>query len=178
MDSLTNLLQQYSFESIFIFIILLVVAFKFISEAFEWLWGKIRKVSNKQYKEEHFDEKFSKLEKNINNHFQNSDQKMVELEERLNLQFNESKLRIQDIDNRLIVMEERQQEATRSYLIESYHKFCKELKIIDELSLQEIERRYLYYKTAGGDGFIDNLMEEIRNLPLAPLANQKEENND
>lgn len=28
-----------------------------------------------------------------------------------------------------------------------------------------MERRYLYYKTAGGNSFVDNLMDEVRNLP-------------
>lgn len=43
--------------------------------------------------------------------------------------------------------------------------FCYEVKAIDDLNLQSLERRYLYYKAAGGNSFIDGLMEEIRSLP-------------
>jgi hypothetical protein len=57
------------------------------------------------------------------------------------------------------------QENSRSFLIDAHHKFCYHYKKIDDLNLQSIERRYLYYKTAGGDTFIDHLMEEIRSLP-------------
>ena len=61
------------------------------------------------------------------------------------------------------------QENTRSYLIDAHHKFCYERKAIDELNLQSMERRYLYYKAAGGDSFIDGLMEEVRKLPRINL---------
>lgn len=57
------------------------------------------------------------------------------------------------------------QENARSELLDAHHKFCYQFHKIDDLSLQSLERRYLYYKTAGGDTFIDHLMEEIRALP-------------
>ena len=38
--------------------------------------------------------------------------------------------------------------------------------MIDEAALQDIERRYLYYKEAGGDTFIELQMEKLRSLPL------------
>jgi hypothetical protein len=62
-------------------------------------------------------------------------------------------------------MQERLQENARSDLIDAHHQFCYQYKQIDDLSLQSLERRYLYYKTAGGDTFIDHLMEEVRALP-------------
>ena len=70
-----------------------------------------------------------------------------------------------EIDAAIALVQERLQENTRSYLIEAHHKFCYEVHAIDDLSLQAMERRYLYYKTAGGDSFVDNLMDEVRALP-------------
>lgn len=69
------------------------------------------------------------------------------------------------LDRSLALVQERLQESARSDLLDAHHKFCYEFKKIDDLSLQSIERRYLYYKTAGGDTFIDHLMEEVRQLP-------------
>ena len=69
----------------------------------------------------------------------------------------------------MALVQERLQENTRSYLIDAHHKFCYEKRAIDDLSLQAMERRYLYYKTAGGNSFIDGLMDEVRNLPRINL---------
>ena len=63
------------------------------------------------------------------------------------------------------LVQERLQENTRSFLIDAHHRFCYEVKGIDDLNLQSLERRYMFYKTAGGDSFIDDLMDEIRELP-------------
>jgi hypothetical protein len=71
------------------------------------------------------------------------------------------------------LVHERLQENTRSFLIDSHHKFCNEIQGIDDQSLQSMERRYLYYKSAGGDSFIDTLMEEVRDLPRINYATIK-----
>lgn len=70
-----------------------------------------------------------------------------------------------NMDAAITLIQERLQENTRSYLIDAHHKFCYEMNAIDDLSLQAMERRYLYYKTAGGNSFVDNLMDEVRVLP-------------
>ena len=64
------------------------------------------------------------------------------------------------------MVQQRLQDSTRSYLIDKYHYYVQELGVIDEAALQDIERRYLYYKNSGGDSFIELRMEEIRNLPI------------
>ena len=75
----------------------------------------------------------------------------------------------EQVDTTLALVQERMQENSRSFLIDAHHKFCYKYNKIDDLNLQSIERRYLYYKTAGGDTFIDHLMEEIRSLPRVTL---------
>ena len=67
---------------------------------------------------------------------------------------------------------ERLQENSRSYIIDKHHYFCYEVKAIDDLNLQSLERRYLYYKAAGGNSYIDGLMEEIRDLPKVNLQDK------
>ena len=68
---------------------------------------------------------------------------------------------------------ERLQESTRNYIIDKHHYFCYQIKAIDDLSLQSLERRFLYYKAAGGNSFIDGLMEEIRELPRLNFQNEQ-----
>lgn len=67
---------------------------------------------------------------------------------------------------------ERLQENSRSYIIDKHHYFCYDVKAIDDLNLQSLERRYLYYKAAGGNSYIEGLMEEIRDLPKVNLQDR------
>ena len=159
MESLTTLLSQYSLESIIIFIVLLIVAFKFVSESVDWLWQKVKKqVTQKnceQGKIEEIDHYFQKIDKNF---------------DRIYKRFDSIDEQAEKTNERLSFIEERQQENTRSYLIDAHHKFCYEIKAIDDINLQSMERRYMYYKTQGGNSFIDELMEEVRKLPHVNLS--------
>ena len=44
--------------------------------------------------------------------------------------------------------------------------------MIDDIGLQSMERTYFYYKAAGGNTFIDTLMDEVRELPRPALENR------
>lgn len=70
---------------------------------------------------------------------------------------------------------DRLQENTRSYIIDKHHYFCYQIRAIDDMNLQSLERRYMYYKADGGNSFIDQLMEEIRQLPRVNLQHRIEE---
>lgn len=161
MDILTSLFSQYSIESIFLIIVMLGVSIKFIGELIEWFYTKIRKHFNHQNDKdkEHIE---------ITDGISSVDEKVSQL---LN--------NVGDLANRVKVLEEqgaitteRLQENSRSYIIDKHHYFCYEIKAIDDLNLQSLERRYLYYKAAGGNSYIDGLMEEIRDLPKVNLQDK------
>lgn len=162
MDALNQLFSQYSFESLWLLIILLAVAFKFVNELFEYFYERVKKFFNYQSKKDN-DKKdiinsLDGLRKNIEN-LQNS---IVTQSEAIKQLKDHEKLTL-----------ERLQENSRNYIIDKHHYFCYEVKAIDDLSLQSLERRYLYYKAAGGDSFIDGLMEDIRALPHIDLSNKR-----
>ena len=92
-------------------------------------------------------------------------QQITEEIQTLKNQNNLTHVRQQEMDEAIALIQERLQENTRSYLIDTHHRFCYEVHAIDDLNLQSMERRYLYYKTAGGNSFIDTLMDEVRALP-------------
>ena len=162
MDALNQLFSQYSFESLWLLIILLAVAFKFVNELFEYFYERSKRFFNYQSKKDN-DKKdiinsLNDLRKNIEN-LQNS---IVTQSEAIKQLKDHEKLTL-----------ERLQENSRNYIIDKHHYFCYEVKAIDDLSLQSLERRYLYYKAAGGDSFIDGLMEDIRALPRIDLSNKR-----
>ena len=150
MNDLTAFFEQYSIETIILFVVALLIVLKLLNELFDYFYNKIKK---------HFDEKQEEEKEN---------NKINEVFEQLNiisLQLDSINDRLNKIEKDQNLTHERLQESTRSYLIDSHHKFVYQIGAIDDLNLQSIERRYLYYKNGGGNSFIDNLIEEIRKLP-------------
>lgn len=141
MDAIEQLLSQ-GFGSVIITILLVLIAAKFIWELVDFFYKKIKKVSNNS------------------NEYEDALSTINEITDKLN-----------KMEDTLSLVQERLQENTRSYLIDAHHKYVYESQIIDDITLQSLERRYLYYKRAGGDSFIEKLMQEIRELPRSGIAN-------
>lgn len=186
MDALTTLLSQLSIEGIIIVIVLFAVAVKFLGELFEYLYNKLKKYFDiKDAKEEQHAEIMNKLnsleERSVrqeerSNHRQEQvdkmskqldeqDRKSADLKKTLENQTKE----ISSLKSQIGTLTERTQDSTRAYLIDKHHHFCYQTHGIDDMSLQDMERRFMYYKAAGGDTFIDGLMEEVRALPRLTL---------
>lgn len=168
MGSVENLFTQFSIESIILMILGIVVTFKFVSELWDWLYARIKKHFNiqteKQQQEEQDRKNLKKLENNLNIFMDKMYKKYDDLS---------------STASQLIEQQERTterlQENTRSFIIDKHHYFCYQVKAIDDLNLQSLERRYMYYKADRGDSFIDQLMEEIRQLPRVNLQHRLEE---
>lgn len=186
LDALTTLLSQLSIEGIIIVIVLFAVAVKFLGELFEYLYNKLKKYFDiKDAKEEQHAEIMNKLnsleERSVrqeerSNHRQEQvdkmskqldeqDRKSADLKKTLENQTKE----ISSLKSQIGTLTERTQDSTRAYLIDKHHHFCYQIHGIDDMSLQDMERRFMYYKAAGGDTFIDGLMEEVRALPRLTL---------
>ena len=155
MNAITELFTHLSGESIFLFIILIFVSVKYLAELFEWFYSKL-----KLYFTGIDDSKLEQKElydsiQDINNQIKNMDKKIDILQEKIN--------NVQDY----------LQDTTKAYIIDRHHYFSYITGAIDDMSLQDIERRYVYYKTNGGNSFIDTLVEEIRQLPRVTVEKLK-----
>jgi len=186
LDAITTLLSNFSVEGIILIIVLFAVAIKFLGELFEYLYNKIKKYFDiKDAKEERHEEVMNSLhilqedmkeqkersEKrqkqvdSIDNKLDQHYQDFIDLKSRIQNQTNE----ITNLNTRIKTLTERTQDSTRAYLIDKHHHFCYQIKAIDDMSLQDMERRFMYYKAAGGDTFIDGLMDQVRALPRLTL---------
>lgn len=154
MGEVTTLFTQYSVEELVLLIIIVLFVLRALNEVISYFYNKIK---------EHF---------GIENQKEERDREISE--SLLNMQAELGVLKEQNekihakqkaIESTIALVQERLQENTRSYLIDAHHKFCYEIKAIDDLSLQAMERRYLYYKTAQGNSFVDGLMDQVRQLP-------------
>ena len=157
-----QLLSQYSIETLVILVALLGFSIKAMSELWEWFYNK-------------FKEHFSFRTQRDQDH-----QQLIEQIKELSNGIKATQEEIQILKNNMVqfsdqmkITTERLQESTRNYIIDKHHYFCYQIKAIDDLSLQSLERRFLYYKAAGGNSFIDGLMEEIRELPRLNFQNEQ-----
>lgn len=158
MDVISGIFAQYSLESIILLMIGLGLSIKLVEELWEWFYNKARKYFNYQnQKDQKHGEIISELV-NLRQQIEGIQKNQTSFENNVN-----------DFDKRIMQLTERMQEDTRSFIIDKHHYFVYVVKAIDDLNLQSLERHYLYYKLAGGDSFIDGLMEEIRSLPRLSL---------
>lgn len=168
MGTLESLFAQYSIESIILILVAVAISFKFIGDLWDWFYNRVKKRFNIQSEQQQQDEKMheniEKLTKTIEDFSEKTDENFKTVNESIDtLKFKQERTT------------ERLQENTRSFIIDKHHYFCYKIKAIDDMNLQSLERRYMYYKADGGDSFIDQLMEEIRQLPRVNLQHKFDE---
>lgn len=186
MDNINTLFAQYSAVEIVVLLILIGTSIKFISELLDWFIKKARIYFNKEYSSEitqtnlieKIDEVSLKID-SLSNQISNLEQRVDKTEKSINSlkdkvhdlgnTVNKLDHQIKKTDENVKIVQERLQNQTKSRLIELHHKYMYEYQMIDDIGLQSMEREYLYYKAAGGNTFIDTLMEEVRALPRPTL---------
>lgn len=190
MDALVTLLSQFSIESIIITLVMFLAAVKVVGELLNWCYEKVKqhfnwktqednrhselmenfnelKVRNKQNEEENL--RRDKLIEKISNQLDEQDRKTADMVKTLTAQTNE----LTNLKDRVQTLTDRVQDSTKAYIIDKHHHFVYQVKAIDDMSLQELERRFVYYKAAGGNTFIDGLMEEVRDLPKVTVEQMR-----
>lgn len=177
MSVLTDLFSQLSIESLIILIVSIGLAFKFLSELWDWIYNRLKKhFSFRTQKDQEHEailssihdtrDAFESFEKNVSDKIEDLDCRFREHTSDMDEKFIE-------LTKRMSIATDRLQETTRSYIIDKHHLFCYDVGAIDDLSLQSLERHFLYYKAAGGNSFIDGLMEEVRDLPRLNYQNKE-----
>lgn len=153
MNIINELLSQYSLGELIILILSCGFGGKFVWDILSFYYDKIK---------EHFDiltEK-DRAEKELYKSVQRFDSYLDSFQKQLDA-----------IDDRTRIIQERMQNDTRAYIIDKHHYYVYDMEFIDDLGLQDLERRYHFYKDAGGDTFVDQLMQEVRCLPRITLRN-------
>ena len=154
-----ELLNTYSVSDILIFAMMLFVAIKGVTDAYDWIKGKISKVTDRELQkrkkdkdiEIRFDVNSNDIQK-ILKHLEDSDKKMETLTKSVQMLIDSDK------------------DDIKAWITEQHHYFCYKLKAIDDYRLDTIEKRYSHYVAEGGNSFIETLMEEIRRLPKISVA--------
>jgi predicted nuclease with TOPRIM domain len=134
------------------------VAIKYIAELLSWFYSKLQNYFNGQQAQKDKNVELIDTLETVGENIKSIDAKLDNLNEV-----------VRKLEKESALTTERLQEQARSYIIDKHHHFCYEIGAIDDINLQSIERQFLYYKNAGGDTYIDNLVAEIRELPKLSL---------
>lgn len=152
-----ELLGTYSLTQIVTFIILLAIAVKEGITLVIWFKDFFKKKFNDDMKNtvatKERNEQIYKIKEDI--------QFLIQNQEKI---FEEIKLFKQQLE--MII--ESDKDDIKSWITEKHHFYCYERKWIDDYSMDCIEKRYGHYKDEGGNSFIEELMNELRNLPKTP----------
>lgn len=146
MNELIQLFSQFSLGQILIIIVLLGLSAKGVITFFDWVKERIFRLSNKQLKSRKTNEQIQNQEETINN----------------------LKKDIEKIQKSIDTLIESDKEDIKAWITEKHHHYCYDKKYIDDYTLDCLERRFTRYEAEGGNSFVHNLMEDLRNLPRKP----------
>lgn len=184
MDAFNQLSAQYSFGEVALVLLLFVICVKQIGASIEWIVDKIRGyfksdlIKDEKMKEgesihKKLDELAEKVDalsiavKNVSDQNGTLESKINDLDLKNSL-INEQ---ISKVEKQEKNIQEHLMGYTRAFIIDKYHYYCYQTRQIDDISLQGLEVCYLYYKSNGGNSFVDGLMERLRSLPRVNMEN-------
>lgn len=152
-----ELLATYSLTEILTFIITFALAIKGFVTFWDWAIDRIRKIFKKETQK---DKEKQLLEEKL----LRGDIKMKELTQ----QQEKTKQQLESINNKIDLLILSDRDDIKSYITREHHFFVYNKKWIDDYSLDCIERRFKHYQEEGGNSFVEDLMNEIRELPKLP----------
>lgn len=152
-----ELLATYSLTEILTFIITFALAIKGFVTFWDWAIDRIRKIFKKETQK---DKEKQLLEERL----LRGDIKMKELTQ----QQEKTKQQLESINNKIDLLILSDRDDIKSYITREHHFFVYNKKWIDDYSLDCIERRFKHYQEEDGNSFVEDLMNEIRELPKLP----------
>ena len=146
MNELIQLFSQFNLGQILIIIVLLGLSAKGVITFFDWVKARLYKLSNKQLKSKKANEQIKNQEETINN----------------------LKKDVEKIQKSIDTLIESDKENIKAWITEKHHYYCYEKKYIDDYTLDCLEKRFTRYEAEGGNSFVHNLMDDLRDLPRKP----------
>lgn len=147
---LEHFFETYSLTQIIIFIILSALAVKEFINLIDWFLNRGEKYFKNKNKEE---DKFAKYEEEI--------KALKENQEKMSESINKLSANVE-------LLIDSDKDDIKSFITKEYHYFVEEKGWIDKFSFDCIEKRFNHYKDEGGNSFIEDLMNELRQLPKQP----------
>ena len=148
-----QLLSNYSFAEILLFAIVIAFAIKEIVDFVDWGYSKAKQKISK-------DQKPKDLEEKLNQTIKMQQQEIEQLREKEKALSSS----MGSLDEKLTILINSDRDDIKAWITAQHHHFVLKGSI-DYYSFDCISKRYEHYKIEGGNTFIDELMEELSNLP-------------
>lgn len=148
-----QLLSQYSINDIIIFIILLALAFKGVFSFFTWMGDFLKQAV----------------------HHAETPQKLQQIIKQQKKQINDLKECLSQLNDSVHLLIKSDKDAIKAYITRQHHYFVYERKWIDDYSLDCLQKRFVHYEEQGGNTFVLDLMQELRDLPKQPPREKENE---
>ena len=84
----------------------------------------------------------------------------------------QQKKQLQSITDKIDELLVSDKDSIKSWIVMLYKQYKKDPSGLDSMQMDLLERRFSHYKKEGGNSYIDNLMQELREI-----YNNKEDNN-
>lgn len=149
-----ELLARFELTDIIIMLTLLIVGVEKLIKAIDWLRARFRK----SYDEE------NTLKEEVEDLNKFYEEKKV-----VDEGFAKVNARIDKICDLVDMLVESDKESIKAYITERHHFFVQERKWIDYHSMDCLERRFAIYEREHGNSFVEDLMNDLRQLPKMPI---------
>ena len=149
-----ELLARFELTDIIIMLTLLIVGAEKLIKAIDWLRARFRK----SYDEE------NTLKEEVEDLNKFYEEKKV-----VDEGFAKVNARIDKICDLVDMLVESDKESINAYITERHHFFVQERKWIDYHSMDCLERRFAIYEREHGNSFVEDLMNDLRQLPKMPI---------
>lgn len=159
-----ELLTRYGVTDVFIFCTVLAAAVKGLITFWDWLWGRVRQVTDKDYAEE---SERKALERKVGNL-----EAFYAEREKVDSKFAEVDATFEAINKRIDTLIRSDREQIKAYITGKYHEFM-EKGCVDDYSMQCLEEQYAIYVEEDGNSFIETMMKELRSLPRKSKRRRK-----
>lgn len=178
-----ELLTKYTITEIILFIFALATAIKGFFMLWDWFYDRIKKHFAKETDKQNYNDNISKQLasisaqiKNIRDGHKEDKKEILEQINYINTQHSldrqELMKKIDTTQNTISVLLASDKDDIKSWITEKHHYFCYEKKVIDDYSLDCIEKRFKHYLDEGGNSYVATLMQEIRSLPKVSMLKE------
>lgn len=180
-----ELFTQYTLTEIILFIFTLAAALKGFFTLWDFFYDKVKKHFTKQNIEEQekvdLTQQLADISTQIESIREGHKEDKAEILEQvknINIQHTldrqELIKKIDETKTTISVLLASDKDDIKSWITEKHHYFCYEKKVIDDYSLDCIEKRYQHYLDEGGNSYVATLMNEIRALPKVSMLREIE----
>ena len=164
-----DLFTQYSTSQVIVFGIGFVLAVKGVLTTYDYFKAKYKEKFNKDYSELENKKDNKEIIEKYYADCKTQREETLKYCTEFAAKLDDIEESIQDLVYRVDRLTDSDKHDIKQSIVKSYHFFVEEQKWIDDFSLETLELRFRDYQEEGGNSYIANLMNEIRQLPKHPI---------